>query len=141
MNPSLAQILERPDIRFGDAFAATSMPTLATGFTQLDAELPGGGWPRGQLTELLPEQTGIGELGLLLPSLATLTAAVDVLADITAAISGLQCNIQNIEARTGDSQASIDVTVDIVDVAQLEKVVSSLRKVGGVFQVERVMHS
>ena len=73
MNPSLAQVLERSDIRRGDAFAM--VPTLATGFSQLDAELPGGGWPRGALTELLPEHGGIGELGLLLPALAALTAA------------------------------------------------------------------
>ena len=74
MSPSLAQVLERPDIRRGDAFAVAPAPTLATGFARLDAELPGGGWPRGQLTELLPERTGIGELGLLLPALAALTA-------------------------------------------------------------------
>ncbi len=75
MNPALAQVLERSDIRRGDAFAVAPAPTLATGFARLDAELPGGGWPRGQLTELLAEQTGIGELGLLLPALAALTAA------------------------------------------------------------------
>ena len=75
MNPALAQVLERIDIRRGDAFAVAPAPTFATGFARLDAELPGGGWPRGALTELLPEQTGIGELGLLLPALAALTAA------------------------------------------------------------------
>lgn len=75
MNPALAQLLERSDIRRGDAFAVAPAPTFATGFVRLDAELPGGGWPRGALTELLPEQTGIGELGLLLPALAALTAA------------------------------------------------------------------
>ena len=74
MNPSLAQVLERPDIRRGDGFAVAPAPTLATGFPRLDAELPGGGWPRGALTELLPERGGIGELGLLLPALAALTA-------------------------------------------------------------------
>ncbi|MBK8121645.1 MAG: translesion DNA synthesis-associated protein ImuA [Sulfuritalea sp.] len=75
MNPSLAQVLQRPDIRRGDAFAVAPAPTLATGFARLDAELPGGGWPRGALTELLPEHSGIGEIGLLLPALAALTAA------------------------------------------------------------------
>jgi cell division inhibitor SulA/protein ImuA len=75
MNPSLAQVLERSDIRRGDAFAVAPAPTFSTGFPVLDAELPGGGWPRGALTELLPEHDGIGELGLLLPALATLTAA------------------------------------------------------------------
>ncbi len=75
MNSSLAHLLERPDIRRGDAFAVAPAPTFASGFPQLDAELPGGGWPRGALTELLAEHEGIGELGLLLPALAALTAA------------------------------------------------------------------
>ena len=75
MNPSLVQLLQRSDIRRGDAFAVAPAPTLGSGFPLLDAELPGGGWPRGALTELLAEHEGIGELGLLLPALATLTAA------------------------------------------------------------------
>jgi cell division inhibitor SulA/protein ImuA len=54
---------------------STPAPTLASGFPRLDAELPGGGWPRGALTELLAAHEGIGELGLLLPALAALTAA------------------------------------------------------------------
>jgi GTP pyrophosphokinase len=64
-----------------------------------------------------------------------------MLADVTSAISRVHSNIQNIEARTGDNQAFIDVTVDIVDVQHLDKIVSSLKKIEGVFQVERVMHS
>jgi len=61
-----------------------------------------------------------------------------MLADVTAAIAGVHSNIQNIEARTGDNRANIDVTVDIVDVEHMEKIISSLRKIEGVFQVERV---
>lgn len=75
MNPALARVLERGDIRHGDAFAVAPAPTLASGFSRLDAELPGGGWPRGALTELLAEHEGIGELGLLLAALAALTGA------------------------------------------------------------------
>jgi (p)ppGpp synthase/HD superfamily hydrolase len=59
---------------------------------------------------------------------------------VTSVISGVHSNIQNIEARTGDNQAFIDVTLDIVDVEHLEKIVSSLRKIEGVYEVERVMH-
>jgi hypothetical protein len=33
------------------------------------------------------------------------------------------------------------LTVDIVDVGQLDRVVSSLRKIEGVYEVERVMHA
>ncbi len=48
---------------------------LPTGFAQLDAVLPGGGWPVGAITELMPETQGIGELSLLMPALAQLSRA------------------------------------------------------------------
>ena len=54
---------------------APAPPALASGFPALDAELPGGGWPTGALTEILSPSEGIGELGLLLPALAALTTA------------------------------------------------------------------
>ncbi len=63
-----------------------------------------------------------------------------LLADVTGAIADVHSNIQDIEVRTGDSQANIDVTLDIVDLEHLEKIVSSLRKIEGVYQVDRVMH-
>jgi GTP pyrophosphokinase len=63
-----------------------------------------------------------------------------LLADVTGAIADVHSNIQDIEVRTRDSQANIDVTLDIVDLEHLEKIVSSLRKIEGVYQVERVMH-
>jgi cell division inhibitor SulA/protein ImuA len=44
--------------------------TLASGFAELDRELPGGGWPQGHLVELLTDDAGIGELSLLAPALA-----------------------------------------------------------------------
>lgn len=43
-----------------------------SGFAELDAHLPGGGWPVGAVAELLSDSSGIGELGLLLPALARL---------------------------------------------------------------------
>jgi GTP diphosphokinase / guanosine-3',5'-bis(diphosphate) 3'-diphosphatase len=64
-----------------------------------------------------------------------------MLADVTAAISSDRSNIQDIKARTGDNQASIDVTVDIVDTEHLQKIVSSLRRIEGVYSVERVHKS
>ncbi len=45
---------------------------LASGYPELDAQLPGGGWPAGVLTELLLPHPGIGELRLLAPVLAAL---------------------------------------------------------------------
>lgn len=47
--------------------------TSPSGFAALDAELPGGGWPHGVLTELLLPQPGIGELRLLAHALAALS--------------------------------------------------------------------
>lgn len=46
-----------------------------TGFPALDAVLPERGWPRGALTELLLPADGVGELALLMPALARMTAA------------------------------------------------------------------
>jgi hypothetical protein len=46
-----------------------------TGHTELDAALPGGGWPDAALSEILVVATGLGELRLLWPTLARLTAA------------------------------------------------------------------
>jgi protein ImuA len=45
---------------------------LASGHAALDAELPGGGWPAGTLTELLLPHPGVGELRLLAPALSAL---------------------------------------------------------------------
>jgi protein ImuA len=42
---------------------------LDTGYAALSAQLPGGGWPLGSLTELMLQQPGIGEIRLLRPAL------------------------------------------------------------------------
>lgn len=47
-------------------------PAVSTGFAALDAQLPGGGWPRQSLTELLQPQPSLCEWRLLAPSLRTL---------------------------------------------------------------------
>jgi hypothetical protein len=54
---------------------ATFSQTIPTGYVELAGELPGGGWPAGALTEFLGLQEGIGELQVVLPALAKLTAA------------------------------------------------------------------
>jgi len=43
-----------------------------TGFSQLNALLPGHGWPLSALIELIPLLAGIGELSLLMPALRRL---------------------------------------------------------------------
>ncbi|WP_445366329.1 translesion DNA synthesis-associated protein ImuA [Methylomonas sp. BW4-1] len=47
--------------------------TIASGFAELDALLPGGGWPLGGVLEILSPCLGIGELSLLLPAMASLS--------------------------------------------------------------------
>src|SRR5260221_1044716 len=69
----VAGLLDRLDIWRGQALSRAWAPTLPCGFPGLDAELPGGGWPAGALTEILPEHEGIGELRLLGPALAGLS--------------------------------------------------------------------
>lgn len=51
-------------------FGRGRAPVLSSGFAALDAELPGGGWPGGVLTELLLPHPGVGEWRLLAPALA-----------------------------------------------------------------------
>jgi len=70
MNASLDLVLQHPGIWRGDQLAQAGADALPTGFAELDEQLPGGGWPRGALTEILIEREGIGELRLLLPALA-----------------------------------------------------------------------
>ena len=73
MNPALAPLLSHPAIWRGSD-CAPEPASIASGFADLDRALPGGGWPRGALTELLLEREGIGELRLTLPALARLQA-------------------------------------------------------------------
>ena len=72
---SLADVLSRPDVWRANALANAAVPAQPSGFSALDDELPGGGWPRGTLTEILSDHVGVGECSLLMPALARLTAA------------------------------------------------------------------
>jgi len=55
--------------------AAIGADGEATGHAALDELLPQAGWPRRALTELLLPADGVGELSLLMPTLARLTQA------------------------------------------------------------------
>jgi hypothetical protein len=72
---ALADVLRHPGIWRRGTKPAASGHAQPTGLAELDALLPGGGWPRGALSEILIEQDGIGECSLLLPALAALTQA------------------------------------------------------------------
>lgn len=56
-----------------DETPIASTAGLSTGFPELDALLPDGGWSQGTVTELLVPQEGIGALQLLLPALAKIS--------------------------------------------------------------------
>ena len=59
-----------PDLWCAHQWGRVVRPVVPTGFAELDAQLPGGGWPCGVLTELLLGQPGVGEIRLLAPSMA-----------------------------------------------------------------------
>ena len=75
--------------------------SLASGFAALDAQLPGGGWPRRALTELLLAHPGVGEMRLLAPGLvATLRAGrLVMLFDPPAALSAWALAQLGLDAR------------------------------------------
>ena len=62
-NPSLAAIWRASELGTAESY------TLGSGHAELDAQLPGGGWPQGNLTEILQAQAGLHEWRLLLPAL------------------------------------------------------------------------
>jgi len=71
----LAEVLARGDIWRGDTLPGLPAQAIASGQAELDAELPGGGWPQGCLTEILVDHCGQGEMSLLLPALSRLSQA------------------------------------------------------------------
>jgi protein ImuA len=66
-------VLHHPALWRGNDCARVAIPSVPTGFAELDILLPGRGWPREALTEIYVERPGIGELHLLMPALARLT--------------------------------------------------------------------
>ncbi len=69
----LEKLLERyQHLWRGRECSPSRSDVCASGFTGLDAALPGGGWPRKGVLELFVPRWGIGELQLLLPLLTTL---------------------------------------------------------------------
>jgi guanosine-3',5'-bis(diphosphate) 3'-pyrophosphohydrolase len=61
-----------------------------------------------------------------------------MLKQITSVISDDNTNIRNIEARGVDSYATIDVVLEVNDVSHLNRIVTGLRKIPGVRDVQRV---
>ena len=66
-----------------------------------------------------------------------------MLNQLTAVLAGEQCNIRNLDAnpdegRNGDG-AIIEMTVDVKEKKQLDRIVSAMRRLSGVRDVERLM--
>jgi hypothetical protein len=73
VNDTLESLLKTPQLwRAGQGADQAVEPGLSTGYPKLDRCLPGGGWPRQALIEILVAHYGSGELQLLMPLLARL---------------------------------------------------------------------
>lgn len=68
---NLQQVLQRSDVWRGSD--APCFPTVPSGYASLDRLLPGGGWPRQALVDVILPHEGIGELRLLVPALVRLS--------------------------------------------------------------------
>lgn len=76
---SRPQILRHPEqihpaLWRGSQLARPCQNTVSTGYQQLDAQLPGKGWPTGALIEIMSAHPGMGEMQLLKPALTHLEA-------------------------------------------------------------------
>jgi GTP pyrophosphokinase len=61
-----------------------------------------------------------------------------MLKSITGVIGDAKSNIKNITAHTANSQASVEVVLDIADLKHLETIIAGLRKIPGVHEVQRL---
>jgi protein ImuA len=61
-----------PELWRGHQLGRLPLHSIPTGWALLDAQLPGGGWPRQTLTELLLKHPGVGEMRLLATALSTI---------------------------------------------------------------------
>lgn len=67
-------LLRDPRLWRGQGAPVQPLSNRPTGYAELDASLPAGGWPDAALVEVLFSADGIGELSLLLPTLAALSS-------------------------------------------------------------------
>ncbi len=61
-----------------------------------------------------------------------------MLKQITAVIGDAKTNIRNLEVRSENGQANVDVVLDIADLKHLENIINGVRKVPGVHDVQRL---
>lgn len=68
-------LLALPGVWHADQWSLAKLRVQPSGHAALDAQLPGGGWPVGALTEVLQPPHGTHEWRLVLPALSQATAA------------------------------------------------------------------
>jgi guanosine-3',5'-bis(diphosphate) 3'-pyrophosphohydrolase len=61
-----------------------------------------------------------------------------LLAEITAVISDAGSNIRSLESRPDRQNARIEASLEILDKRQLESIISSIRRINGIFGVDRI---
>ena len=61
-----------------------------------------------------------------------------MLKQITAVISDAKTNIRDMQVRSANTQANIDVILDIADLKHLENIINGVRKIPGVHEVQRL---
>ncbi len=61
-----------------------------------------------------------------------------MLADVTGIISGAGANIRNLESGGEKLHARIEVALDVHDRKQLERILTQIKKIPGIFDIERV---
>ena len=61
-----------------------------------------------------------------------------MLKQITAVISDAKTNIRDVQVRSSNTQANIDVILDIADLKHLENIINGVRKIPGVHEVQRL---
>lgn len=77
--PAVSLLDLHADVWRADALAVSAAQVVPTGAAALDAQLPGGGWPVGAMTEILQPPGVHSEWRLLLPALARCGQGVVVL--------------------------------------------------------------
>ena len=61
-----------------------------------------------------------------------------MLKQITAVISDAKTNIRDVQVRSSNAQANVDVILDIADLKHLENIINGVRKIPGVHDVQRL---
>jgi len=61
-----------------------------------------------------------------------------MLKQITAVISDTKTNIRDIQVRSSNAQANVDIILDIADLKHLENIINGVRKIPGVHEVQRL---